>query len=464
VRDHAADHLGVVRPPPEPAGLTAGQASVLPFPALHSLAVDGPVASELRGAREAAWSAAHLGPGASEVRLRDLIALSTGWLAIGELDGDVLVAPIVRKDATLRRARAGDGVIAELVAGAAAIRIPELRGSVVHTEITRGVERAVAVDQSNESTVLDEAVVVKLFPRTRPGSHPGAELPEHLAAVGFRDVPSPLGSLRWGDTVIATLARFLPGARDGWDWFVGLVLDACDGTGTWEAPDRSAAAIGDLVARMHRALATPSAIIPAPVGQAHEEEIASWRARADATLDEAIGLIDGPEGGRLRALEGPARSVLASLDAVTASPTMPVHGDLHVGQILRTPDGSLAVNDFDGDPVAAASARAAVDAPARDVAAMAAAMDHVGRVATRYRPKARSAIDPWIEGARRAFLDAYRSGLGDRVDLFDERLLAPFSVAQEAHEFVYAARFQRRWRSVPDVAMPAALRRAGVIA
>jgi len=39
--------------------------------------------------------------------------------------------------------------------------------------------------------------------------------------------------------------------------------------------------------------------------------------------------------------------------------------------------------------------------------------------------------------------------------LFDERLLRPLEVAQECHEYVYAARFLPRWRYVPDLAMQA---------
>ena len=39
------------------------------------------------------------------------------------------------------------------------------------------------------------------------------------------------------------------------------------------------------------------------------------------------------------------------------------------------------------------------------------------------------------------------------------RLFVAFAVAQEAHEFVYAARYLPRWLYVPDGAMPAVLER-----
>ena len=115
------------------------------------------------------------------------------------------------------------------------------------------------------------------------------------------------------------------------------------------------------------------------------------------------------------------------------------------------------MNDFDGNPLA--SDRMAPDAPARDVASMTCAIDHVGRVVARRHPEHAAAASAWALRAREAFLDAYRAGLGDRRELFDERLLGPFEVAQEAHEFVYAARYLPRWGYVPDGAMPAVLER-----
>ena len=36
---------------------------------------------------------------------------------------------------------------------------------------------------------------------------------------------------------------------------------------------------------------------------------------------------------------------------------MRIHGDLHVGQVLRGGDGALYVNDFDGNPLAPAGWR-----------------------------------------------------------------------------------------------------------
>jgi predicted trehalose synthase len=149
--------------------------------------------------------------------------------------------------------------------------------------------------------------------------------------------------------------------------------------------------------------------------------------------------------------------VLDGFTGVHETPMTRIHGDLHVGQILRVPDGRLFVSDLDGDPVAPVAERIEPGSPARDVASMACALDHAGRVVVRRHPSTRDAIDAWIGRARAAFLAAHRAALGPDAWLFDERLLHPFAVAQEAHEFVYAAGFQPRWIDVPDAAFPAVL-------
>jgi maltokinase len=405
------------------------------------------------------WLPAHFeGAPPAEVGLVDLIAVGEAWIAIGRAADEVWVAPIVADGGFVRRAVPGDGV-ATLVLGVLATgAVGSLTAERYAAAISLGgSERGMTVDQSNESVIVGDRAVVKLFPRTRPGPQPGLDLPAHLSAVGFGEIPAPLGAIVWrGDTLIASVASFVPGARDGWAWYVDDVLDACE-RDDWVAADAHAAVVGGLVARLHRALATPSSVFETPVGTADADRIASWRADADARLAEALALTAGAEGERLRALAPTAATVIASLASIERTPTMRIHGDLHVGQVLRGGDGALYVNDFDGNPLVLD--RTVPDAPARDVAAMTCAIDHVGRVVARRQPAHVDAAAAWADRSREAFLGAYRAALGDRRELFDERLLAPFEVAQEAHEFVYATHYLPRWRYVPDAVMPAVLER-----
>jgi maltokinase len=423
---------------------------------------EGQVRKAVEVAGRDLWNPPHLGDrGLGPVTLDEVVALPTGWLAIAHAGDAVLSAPVIADGGGVRRARPGDGVVASLLEVLAAGG----EGSVEAVHVTAGIprggaERWMGVDQANESYVIDDIVVVKLFPRSSAGADPGIDIPAHLAATGFTETPASLGALRWrGEVLLAAASAYVPGARDGWDWYVQLVERACT-DGSWTTADASAGAIGALVARLHRSLARPSDVLPEPTGRADAATIAGWHARAVAGLDEALAVTPDDAGERLRRLAPRARAVIDRLTAIDATPIQRVHGDLHVGQVLLDDAGGLWVNDFDGNPLVPAEMRTAKDAPARDVAAMACAIDHVGRVVARRVPEAHDALADWIERARAAFLGAYRMELDDDDTLFDGRLLHPFSVVQEAHEYRYATAYVPRWRYVPDAAMPAAIARA----
>jgi len=401
-----------------------------------------------------------------EVTARDSLELGDGLHVVVVSDAQgLLVAPVVvssGRDA--RRAEPGDGVfgrlVARLSAGGADGRFSfEPIGRV---PVGSG-ERAIDVDQSNESVVVGEQVVVKLYPRT--GGVAGADggLPGRLAEAGFTSIPTPFGAVSWRDDdgrrwVLATASEYLPEARDGWEWYLERQLgwldepdDAADDD-AW-APART---LGVLAAHMHAVLASTST---STVLTTADRAIASaWRAAAHAVADQALALTGGVEGERLAAREPAIRAELDRLSEqwVTGSAVMRIHGDFHVGQVLERRDG-YAITDFDGNPLASAGQPETLDTPVRDVAAFVRSIDHLGRVASARRPGREHAVDAWIGASRAAFLETYVAELDARGQrgLFDERLLRPLEVAQECHEFVYASRFLPSWTYVPDLAMQA---------
>ena len=352
---------------------------------------------------------------AGAVRLTDRLGVALA----AEEAGSFASVPVAREDygGPWRRARAGDGLSA-FVAG-----VPEAS------------ERPIGVDQTHESVVVGERAILKWFRRVGPGPSRASLLLAHLTEVGFEGIPAPLGTLAWRSPSGAglTLAQgdaFLPEARDGWDW----CLERC------EAGDATVGALlGELVAELHRALATPSPIIEVPVGSAGREEIGRWTAEAMASLDDSLALTDDPE---LSTWAPAMRAVLDGVDSRSA-PIQPIHGDLHVGQVLEW-SGGHAVIDFDGNPALSERANAVSQPRERDIAQMTTSLDHVGRVIEERGDGDRTG---WIAEARAAFLGA--------VGSVDETLLAAFEVEQECRELVYAARFLPRWRYAPMAALRA---------
>ena len=413
-----------------------------------------------RGALPARLAGSELPDGVP--RLLDRVELpGVGALALVTVGDATVVVPVV-DDGGIRRASAGDRAfeaVADIVRGGADVG-PLRTRTLAAPPQARG-ERAIDVDQSNESVVVGDRLVVKLFPRVAAGAQPGEDLAAHLAAVGSADVPTPYGSLRWAladgsSVLVATVSAFLPDARDGWDWSLEHALAAISGRTDAAASIAAARACGALVARLHAALATPSPVLgSSPVGEAGAETVASWRAAGRWLLTAAVEATGGVEGERLARMAPRIDAAFEGFADAVGTPVQRIHGDLHVGQVLAGPHG-YAVTDLDGNPLAPPAERTSPQPAVRDVAAFVRSLDHVGRLAQRRLRDRQPQAEAWIVAVRETFLDAYRSTLAraGAAHLFDDRLLRPFEVLQECHEYVYAARFLPGWLPVPDLAMP----------
>ncbi|MEV6342869.1 hypothetical protein [Actinoplanes sp. NPDC051851] len=298
-------------------------------------------------------------------------------------------------------------------------------------------ERAITVDQTHRSVIVGERFVVKWLVPPLPAPQRTPELLAHLAEVGFDRTARPYAALYAGTDLTALVVAFLPGALDGWDWATDDLLAELDGG----APAAIGAELGRLAGELHAALATPSSVLPSPAGTATAADLASWVEQGERALDDALGLVDGADGTWLA---GHAAAIRADLRLPAApTPVQRLHGDLHVGQVLRWDEG-YAVVDFDGNPTAPQDA---AEPAARDVAQLLTSLEHVGAIANRRTGHAhRDRVRAWAARERAALLDAYRPLAGE---LFDERLLRGFETAQECRELVYAARFLPRWRYAP---------------
>lgn len=259
-------------------------------------------------------------------------------------------------------------------------------------------ERPIPVDQTNRSVIVAEQVVVKWVTGPVRAPHPAPERVRRLIAAGFTAMPPVWAFIEWqapgGDwTPVVMVTGLIDSAADGWTW---CLAEARAALGVAAGPAQPfAAQLGEITARMHRALA------------------------------------DSPTG------------------------PVAVHGDFHVGQILRDGAGQLYVTDFDGNPTLSAAERMAHRPAAYDVAGMLMSLENVGHVLRHYHPQvAESEVIAWTEKVQGQFLAGYRTLA---ADLLDESLLEPYMDEQILRELAYADRHLPRWRYVPE----AALRRRG---
>lgn len=385
----------------------------------------------------------------------DALDLTDGKRLAIVADGDGLAAlPMMRDpDGQWRRASAGDGVAEALLDVLA--REP---GSVMQghftirswTERSASGERAVGVDQTNESVIVGDAAVVKWATHLQEGPHPAPRRIAVLREAGFGGMPTPWGLVTWrpangAETLAASVDEYLPGAVDGWTWAVDLITAAA-GSGDVVAVAGAAAQVGTLVADMHTAFGGTATVASTQDGQ-------RWRDAAFDLLEHACTSHDPA-----RARRSEIALVLDGLGALAGTPVIEGHGDLHVGQVLLS-DGKFFVTDFDGNPVLPAPQRVLPIPAAVDVAGMVQSLAHAAIVAQKYTDLDPAGLADVDAEARSAFLGAYQRHLASRgaAELFDVGPLKAFRIQQVLREIIYAAKHLRRWMYVPDAALPALL-------
>ncbi|GIM91637.1 hypothetical protein [Paractinoplanes toevensis] len=308
-----------------------------------------------------------------------------------------------------------------------------------------GDERPITVDQTNVSVVVGEAVVVKWMREPQPAAR-APRLLAHLAAAGFTRMPPPHAALFRDDALIALVTGFLPEAEDGWDWCTNALLSWLDGG---PAAD-FAPALGILAADLHAALATGPGS-PALLNGVHPKSPEAPRSATapPSALAEALACVgDDAEGVWLRSVAPRiAADISVSSSYDSPAPAIELHGDLHVGQVLRW-RGGYAVTDFDGNPTVEPRPEPVV----RDLAQLRTSVLHVAEIANRRTEgRHRETLLTWGRAAADDLLTAYRAGLAAHgcAHLLDETPLRPLEIEQECRELIYAARFLPRWRYAP---------------
>ena len=380
-------------------------------------------------------------------------------LAILSTGSGLSALPVV-DDGGWRRAGVGDGAAEALVGLLASVEVSRCTGRfTIHSwsDRTPTGERAIGVDQTNESVIVGAEAVVKWATHLQGGPHPAPRRIATLRQAGFAGMPAPWGLITWqpadgAQTLVAYVDEYLPDAVDGWTWAVDLVTAAAtDARGAESALGAAARDLGFLVADLHAALAGTAA----PAGAA---DACRWRDTALETLETACSSADSVAAALLGSRRGEVADELDALAGLAGAVVIEGHGDLHVGQVLRG-GGRFVVTDFDGNPVLPAAERALPIPAVADVASMAQSLSHAAIVAARYtelEPAAVAAVDLT---ARTGFLAAYRNRLErhGQSRLYEPGALRAFRLQQVLREIVYAARHLPRWMYVPDAALPALL-------
>ena len=315
--------------------------------------------------------------------------------------------------------------------------------------------RPISAEQSNTSLVYGHQYIFKFFRRLQPGVSPDLEIHRALHEVGCEHIAAPLG---WVETVqqpdeepttLGMLSEFLPNTADGWRMATTSVRDLM-AEGDLHAHEVG----GDFAAEAYRlgnAVATVHLDLDAALGHsfAGAAELSAEVDAMNGRLDRALTIVP--------ALADHESALRAAFEAARGA-ELPVrlqriHGDLHLGQALRTPLHWVLI-DFEGEPLRAMADRRLPSSPLRDVAGVLRSFDYaahqmlVGQDRIADRQHAFRALE-WARRNRTAFLGGYAS-IGHAIEPDrDALLLRAFELDKAVYEVCYEIGNRPDWLPIP---------------
>ena len=284
---------------------------------------------------------------------------------------------------------------------------------------------ALEVEQSNTTIRYGDRWAVKMSRRLSYGPSPELELSAVMNRwTGERCAPRVAVALHIrtdaGVAPLAIQAEFVVNLGDGW----AFVLDALRTEASSSPPSldgcasiREVEAVADLTADMHAALSLDPWTRNVAPERITEEAVRGWQAAVGESLRSGLTLLDAARptlGGRSARLADLVSATtptlhhnLENVRALVGSQRIRVHGDYHLGQVLRTKQGRYVAIDFDGEPQRSLDERRAKYSPLRDVAGMMGSFSYaVGTVQSELDDVL---ADGWLRAWERAARTAYVS-------------------------------------------------------
>jgi len=364
-------------------------------------------------------------------------------------------------------------------------------------------------DQSNTVALLADRAVLKLFRRIEPSPNPEVEIGGFLSARGFTRTPPLAGVLEYlrpglEPGTLAILQPIVKHQGTGWDFSIDELrryyqrvsarvkrvdwkegqdgLDGQDGRDGQDGPPpffaaleqwylSGAAMLGRRTAELHAALAgdAGSAFAPEPLDRDGLGALANqMRAHGDVALNllaERLASLDEVSRAKADVILAGRDALLARFDAIRgladAGRCIRIHGDYHLGQVLRTEEDFVII-DFEGDPAQSIAERRAPQSPLKDVAGMIRSYGYAAYAAlfafAVHAPEDYAALEPWAgtwaHWAADAFLQSYLAAIGPasllpRDPAAQTRLLAAFALDKTCRELGYELHNRPDWLRIP---------------
>ena len=399
------------------------------------------------------------------------------------------------------------------------LRVPFVTGTLIGTAgqsfaALRGDESEPLVterssaEQSNTSVRFGEKIIMKVFRRLEPGPNPDCEVTQYMSDERRNaHVPTFVGSLRYApregeDTTLGMFQNLVDNQGDGWSWTLeelgryyehqatqpfaqGLrallrrpVLSSLGDFLSSEAMDvvglyaKAAGTLARRTAELHIDLAAgapgsgfaPGAMSRSDLGALSQQ----LREHAGQVFDALkMNIARFPDEvvehaalvlGRRREIADRFRG-MEDLD-ISLKVTR-IHGDYHLGQVLRVMD-DFVILDFEGEPARPLAERRTPKSPLRDVAGMLRSFSYAAQVGYQSfvarHPRDAAPLEPWAKlwenCVSAAFLATYREAVAS-TDLIPSGnaelglLLDAFLLDKALYELNYELNHRPAWTRIP---------------
>jgi maltokinase len=311
----------------------------------------------------------------------------------------------------------------------------------------------VSGEQSNTSLIYGQEAILKLFRRLEPGLNPDVEIHDALRRTANKHIAPLLGHIEIDDpdpantpATVAMLQTFVPNASDGWRLATASVRDL------FSEGDLHADEVGGDFAADSERLGAATASVHADLAKVLPTESAGedWYATVARQMAERLTAATEVVPQLAEHADGLRKLYAAVAESREPVVRQRVHGDLHLGQVLRTATGWIML-DFEGEPARPLAVRRDLDSPLRDVAGMLRSFDYAARHMLVEQPDdAQRAYraQEWAARNRSAFCIGY-STAGDLDPCGDSPLLRAFEADKAVYECVYEARNRPHWLMIP---------------
>jgi maltokinase len=306
--------------------------------------------------------------------------------------------------------------------------------------------RQLAAEQSNTSLVYDDRVILKVFRRLHSGPNPDVEVTTALTAAGFEYLARPLVSWRDDHFDLAFGQEFLAGGTEGWALAVTSLRDLYNGEA--RTPEEAGGDFAGDAERLGRVTAEMHLALHQVFGSAPTSEAADmWTQLVDSFVPRlhAASELAGVD------LAGDGSSLVAGFRRAGDPGTYTrVHGDYHLGQVMRT-DAGWRVLDFEGEPTKPLEERVRPNSPLKDVAGMVRSFHYAARhVLAEHRQTERDDLLPlaaaWEARNRQAFLDGYQEVVDIQAILPEPASAAVVLAAYELDKALYELDYEQAHR------------------